>query len=288
MEVSSGRLDTIAPFPSKLFADKPVYIWLPEGYSNQKKYAVLYMHDAQMLFDAKTTWNGQAWEVDEVASRLMQEGKVRDFIVVAAVNGNYKDRGQRRDQYFPQKVFGSLSPEQQTHLFAQKSGTRTVFAGEIESDNYLKFLVDEVKPFIDKNYSVYTDVGNTFVMGSSMGGLISLYAISEYPEIFGGAGCLSTHWIGGNPEISDYVPPAFVAYMQEHLPDPASHKIYFDLGTETLDQHYPAFQANADQAMREKGFDHRNWITNTYVGDAHDEVSWQKRLHIPLLFLLGK
>lgn len=284
VEVSKGTLEKFDPFLSEYFEDKPVHVWLPEGYKATNKYAVLYMHDAQMLFDASTTWNGQAWEVDDVASELMALGKVRDFIVVAAFNGNYKDRGRRRDQYFPQKVFESMTEAQQKRMFAQSS----VFAGKIESDNYLKFLVEELKPFIDKRYSTLTDKDNTFVMGSSMGGLISLYAISEYPEVFGGAGCLSTHWVGGNPGIGDFVPEAFVRYMAQSLPDPKSHKIYFDLGTETLDRYYPPYQAMADDVMRSKGYDYRNWITNTYVGDAHDEISWRGRLHIPLLFLLGK
>ena len=77
------------------------------------------------------------------------------------------------------------------------------------SDNYLKFLVTELKPFIDKKYSVYKDMNHTFIAGSSMGGLISMYAICEYPRVFGGAACMSTHWPGifsaeGNP-----VPDAF-------------------------------------------------------------------------------
>lgn len=295
VEVSSGTLEKFEPFESKYFEDKPVYVWLPDGYSKQansektgKRYAVLYMHDAQMLFDANSTWNGQAWDVDDIASELMATGNVRDFIVVASFNGNYKDRGRRRDQYFPQKVFESMSEEQQATLLAQKNGTTPVFAGAIESDNYLKFLVEELKPFVDFRYTTQPDKDNTFVMGSSMGGLISLYAISEYPEVFGGAGCLSTHWIGGNPGIGDFVPEAFVSYMQKHLPDPQSHKIYFDLGTETLDKFYPRYQSMADEVMRNKGYDYRNWITNTYVGDAHEESYWRKRLHIPLLFLLGK
>ena len=62
----------------------------------------------------------------------------------------------------------------------------------ISSDNYLKFLVDELKPFIDKTYPSLTGRADTFIMGSSMGGLISVYAVAEYPEVYGGAACLSS------------------------------------------------------------------------------------------------
>ena len=287
-QVASGRLDKIEPFKSAYFEDKNVYIWVPEGYSTKNKYAVLYMHDAQNLFDANTTWNQQEWGIDEVAADLMAQGRVKDFIVVSAFNGNHNGKGQRMDQYFPEKVFNRLPASYQQHLFNQKRNNALMFAGQIQSDNYLKFLVHEVKPYVDKTYSVLTDKDNTFVMGSSMGGLISMYAISEYPAVFGGAACLSTHWPGALPEANSPVPDAFMSYMREHLPDPASHRIYFDLGTETLDQYYPPLQAKADAVMREKGYNYRNWITNTFVGDKHEERYWQQRLHIPLLFLLKK
>lgn len=288
IEVSSGKLDRLEPFDSTLFPDKYVYIWLPEGYSKAKKYAVLYMHDGQNLFDANSTWNKQAWDIDDVATELMSQGRVRDFIVVAPFNGNHKGKMTRRNEYFPQKVFNALTPLWQKRLLGARSYDQPLFEGAIRSDDYLKFLTQELKPYIDQHYSVHTDRDNTFVMGSSMGGLISLYAIGEYPDVFGGAACLSTHWPGGIPEQDSPIPPAFAAYMKANLPNPESHKIYFDLGTETLDQYYPPFQALADQAMREKGYTWQNWITNTFVGDGHEERFWNQRVHIPLLFLLGK
>ena len=287
VQVSSGTLDILAPFENNLFPDKTVQIWLPEGYSKDKKYAVLYMHDGQNLFDANSTWNKQAWDIDDVATRLMAEGKVRDFIVVGAFNGNVNGKFTRRNEYFPQKVFEALPAKWQQHLKQSRSYNTPLFEGPISSDKYLQFLTQVLKPYIDTHYSVHTDRDNTFVMGSSMGGLISLYAISEYPDVFGGAACLSTHWPGGNPEADSPVPAAFAAYMREHLPDPQNHKIYFDLGTAQLDSYYPPSQALADVVMREKGYDYQNWITNTFVGDGHEERYWRDRLHIPLVFLLG-
>ena len=94
---------------------------------------------------------------------------------------------------------------------------------EISSDKYLSFLIKELKPYMDQNYRTKPDQKNTFIMGSSMGGMISAYAISEYPEIFGGAACLSTHWpLGGNSVTSWY---------ENHWPSAGEHKIYFDRGT---------------------------------------------------------
>ena len=97
INLSSGTLERIENFPSKYVRARNVDVWLPEGYSKKKKYAVLYMHDGQMLFDSSITWNKQEWKVDEVASQLMEEGKTKDFIVVAI--WNHADI--RHPNYFP-------------------------------------------------------------------------------------------------------------------------------------------------------------------------------------------
>lgn len=283
--VSSGTVKRLENFPSKYITTRNIDIWLPEGYSAAKKYAVLYMNDGQMLFDSTTTWNKQSWDVDNVLSKLLQEKKIRNVIVVGIWNGG----ATRHADYFPQKPFESLTPEQKEFVTRQlqASGiTKTAF--QPRSDNYLKFLVTELKPFIDKTYPVYTDRSNTFIAGSSMGGLISMYAICEYPDVFGGAACMSTHWPGiftleGNP-----VPDAFTGYMSRHLPDPEDHKIYFDYGDQTLDALYPPLQKKVDEVMKARGYSAQNWETRFFPGMDHSEKSWNKRLAVPIEFLLKK
>ena len=81
IQLGSGSIRRIDSFPSKNIVPRPVDIWLPDGYSKDKKYAVLYMHDGQMLFDSLTTWNKQEWKVDEWAGQLQKEGKTKDLIV---------------------------------------------------------------------------------------------------------------------------------------------------------------------------------------------------------------
>ena len=280
--VSSGTLDYISNFESKFVAARDVEIWLPNGYSVDKKYAVLYMHDGQMLFDAATTWNKQAWEVDETASKLQAEKKTRDFIVVGINNTN-----KRHPEFFPQKAFESLTVAQQQFVTqALKEKGRITDEFKPIADAYLKFIVTELKPYIDSHYSVETTPAATCIAGSSMGGLISMYAICEYPDVFGGAACLSTHWPGifaveGNP-----VPEAFLSYMRTHLPNPTTHKIYFDYGDQTLDALYPPLQQKVDEVMQQKGFDASNWKTQFFPGKDHSEQSWKERLAIPLEFLL--
>jgi predicted alpha/beta superfamily hydrolase len=157
-----------------------------------------------------------------------------------------------------------------------------------QSDNYLKFIVKELKPYIDQKYSVYTNSENTYIAGSSMGGLISMYAMCEYPKIFGGAACLSTHWVGTFTLENNPVPDSFIDYLSKNLPDPSDHKIYFDCGDQTLDALYPPIQKKVDRVMTATGYHENNWITKYFPGDDHSEKSWNKRLNIPLEFLFKK
>ncbi len=284
-KVTAGKLERIPNFQSKFVTQRNIDIWLPDNYSTSKKYSVLYIHDGQMLFDATTTWNKQAWEVDEVMAKLLKENTIQEVIVVGIWNGGTT----RHTDYFPQKPFESLTKSQQDSLYqAKRSNGQNVFNGKVASDNYLKFIVTELKPLIDIKYAVYKDKKHTFIAGSSMGGLISMYAICEYPKVFGGAACLSTHWPGIFSVENNPIPDAFCQYLKHHLPNPKHHKIYFDYGTSTLDAMYEPLQKKVNVIMKEKEFDEHNWSTQKFEGAEHSEKAWQSRLHIPITFLLGK
>lgn len=281
---SSGRIVRTENFDSKYVPARNVDVWLPDNYTTTKKYAVLYMHDGQMLFDSSITWNKQEWGVDETLTQLMQQNKIRDCIVVGIWNGGKS----RHPEYFPQKPFEALSKEDQKLVYnAYRSGGQSIFSGlAIASDNYLKFLVEELKPFIDKTYSTKTDASNTFTAGSSMGGLISLYALCEYPAVFGGAACLSTHWPGLLSMENNPVPAVFFSYLKQHLPSPKQHRIYFDHGTETLDSMYASLQLQVDAIMKQKKYKSSQWISRSWPGQDHSEKSWRSRLEVPITFLL--
>lgn len=283
-KVVSGTLERIENFQSGYVTARNIDIWLPEGYSHTKKYSVLYMHDGQMLFDPDLTWNKQAWNIDDVASELLSNRKTKEFILVGIWNGG----PMRHQDYFPQKPFEQLTQKDKDTVIAQLQRvgrTNEIFMPQ--SDAYLKFIVNELKPYIDKKYAVYTNRENTYLAGSSMGGLISLYAICEYPEIFGGAACLSTHWVGTFDLENNPIPNAFTHYLSKNLPNQNNHKIYFDCGDQTLDVLYPEIQKKVDSIMVQKGYDSKSWVTKYFPGENHSEEAWNKRLHIPLEFLLN-
>jgi len=284
-KVACGTIKRLENFPSKFADPRNVDIWLPEDYSTSKKYAVLYMHDGQALYDSTLMWNKQEWGVDETLCKLQTEQKIKDCIVVGIWNTGVK----RFPEYFPQKAFYSMTKEEQQKILAigRDKGTPLLGNGPL-ADNYLKFLVKELKPYIDTHFSTLRDQKNTFTAGSSMGGLISMYAICEYPGVFGGAACLSTHWPGIFTTVDNPIPAAFIRYLKTHLPSPKNHRIYFDYGSATLDAMYKPYQLQADSAMRMVGYAENNWLTQEFPGADHSEISWRKRFDVPVLFLLGK
>lgn len=283
--VSTGTWLRVDTFESEFIVDRPLDIWLPSNYDAKRKHAVLYMFDAQMLFDANQTWNGQEWRVDEIVDSLVSTKSILPTIVVALHNGGM----MRNFEYFPQKPFNTLQKQFSDSVMAAVAvqyGSDSTFP--VQSDAYLKYLIQEVEPAIQQRFNVYTDPSTRVVMGSSMGGLMSMYAIGEYPEFFGTALCLSTHWPGGF-KPNEQMPNAFAEYVANNIKTDRVGKIYFDYGTETLDGMYEPFQLRVDSALASNGFvQGNNWTTKKFPGAAHDEKSWAKRLHIPLKFALSK
>lgn len=278
---SSGQIVRYDAFPSAHIGSRRVDVWLPDGFRKDgaQRYGVLYMHDGENLFDPRITWNHQSWGVPEVLGRLIAEGKARPTIVVGIWNAG----SGRSREYTPMTAYASLS-------LWQKLDFRLHNGGAPGSDDYLDFLVSELKPFIDSHYPTYADRAHTATMGSSMGGLISLYAISRNPEIFGAAAGLSTHWPVGKAESKDPDTPlgkAFRAYLQSSLPDPATHRIYYDHGTEGLDTLYGPAAELADAIFASRGYRQPDtWMSRTFPGLTHNEDSWRSRLDIPLEFIL--
>lgn len=251
-------------FPSAFIKARNIEVWIPPNYDPKTRYDVIYIHDGQNVFNASTSYAGISWEMDSTMNDLIEKGKIRPAIVVAIWNSP-----DRFSEYMP-----NLSNRPLTSLMDS-----TVNNEKLLSDEYLKFIVHELKPFIDNNYSTKRHPENTFIMGSSMGGLISLYAITEYPEIFGGAVCISTHW----PALEGI----FIQSLPGNLPDPATHKLYFDHGTLNLDSLYGPFQERVDKIMRTHGFGNSfNFMSLVFEAADHNEASWRMRLNHPLLFLL--
>lgn len=271
-----GTLERFPQFTSQYVPTRDVVVWLPEGYQTGDSCDVLYMHDGNMLFDATTTWNRLEWQVDEVTDSLIQAGLIRPCIVVGIYNTD-----DRLTEYFPAKTWQHVAEADRKDADLKK----------LTADAYLQFIVEKLKPFIDQRYKPLTTREHTFMMGSSMGGLISLYALCEYPQVFGGVACLSSHLSMAHlPNGVDGEPWAtgFRNYVGQHLPEANGSLVYMDHGTEGFDADYGQYQEQLDSVIRAKGWDAQHYMSLVFDGDDHNETCWGKRLNQPLQFLLSK
>ena len=274
-EYKSGTIRHFNNFQSQYVQARNIDVWLPAQFDSQNSYAVLYMHDGQNIFESESSFNRISWKVDETLSYLIREKTIRPCIVVGIWNTE-----KRFQEYTPLKPFLNYNIQDPDMAL-------NAVLNNCISDEYLKFITLELKPFIDSTFNTLKDKDNTFISGSSMGGLISIYALCEYPEIFGGAACLSTHWPFSLIQADPLMFNAITDYLKVNLPSPKTHKIYFDRGTETLDSLYSSYQTEVDRILKETGYSKKSWMTSIFEGDEHSELYWQRRFHIPATFLLS-
>ncbi|MFB9088741.1 alpha/beta hydrolase [Flavobacterium paronense] len=170
---ASPRVSTFTIDAPQLKTSKNIWVYLPKNYSiSTKKYPVIYMHDAQNLFDASTAPYGE-WNIDETLDSINAQ-----VIVVGIEHGGDK----RIDELTPYK-----NPKY----------------GGGKADDYLNFIVKTLKPKVDATYRTKTNARNTAIFGSSLGGLVSFYAAIKYPEVFGKVGCFSPSFWYGRNEMND-------------------------------------------------------------------------------------
>lgn len=245
---------------------------LPEGYDERPhdRWPVMYVHDGQNLFDGSTSFSGIDWGIHRTLARLSAEEGLPDAIVVGVWN-----TPERIPEYMPERPMREFASEDVRRRFEETYG------GFPKSDAYLGMIVHELKPFIDGRYRTRGGREDTWIMGSSMGGLVSLYALCEYPEVFAGAACLSTSWTIAGKLI--------LAYLQKRLPRAGMHRLYFDYGAEAQVARYESLQKTVDRMVVRSGYRRGvDWITGRFPGAPHSESAWRDRVDVPLRFLLSR
>lgn len=252
----SGNFRLHAQLSSKhLKYARDVLVWLPPGYEQQsaKRYKVLYMHDGNNLFDRRSSFGGSEWQVDEHAGQLINQGVIEPVIIV----GVYNSPGRMEEYtWYPMDLDG------------QQAGGQAAAYG--------RFLVEELKPLIDKQYRTLSDRANTAVMGSSLGGLVSFYIGLQYPQVFSQIGMMSPSiWWKDRAVIND------VPKLSQNL------KVWVDMGTRE-GQNPDAMLNDAKNfaaALEKRGFQHhRNLAFHIENGATHSEQAWADRIERPLRF----
>ena len=218
----------------QLGRERRVWIYLPADYqTSAKKFPVIYMHDGQNLFDAYTSGYGE-WGVDEILDKLA--GK-NESIVVGIDHGG----DNRITEYDP---------------YDSKYGKG-------RGDDYTEFLIKNLKPYIDAHYRTKTDAANTTIAGSSMGGLISMYAALKYPNVFGNAGIFSpAFWIA--PDIYKYAETQKIS---------SKSRFYFVCG-DAESENMVADMKKMAEIVRTKISKEDNSPLVVIKGASHNEKQW--------------
>ncbi len=245
-----------------------VEIWLPPGYDDAPaaRYPVLYMHDGQNLFDPRMANTGVDWGVDEAVVRLVQRRVIPPIIVVGVWS-----TAERGPEYSPWQG----------------------------APDYARFLIEELMPRVNAEFRTMTGPGNTAVMGSSMGGLLSFYLVTYHPEVFGVCGCVSTHFPLSQAMVQQAFPgvtpvehPDTVPYIIRDIEAgsavPPGTRYWFDYGSEGLDASYgPSHDAVRAWLLGQGLVEGRDFVIRRYERATHNEASWRARLDDPLTFLFG-
>jgi len=258
----TGDIRVHQSFHSKVLNnDRDVIVYLPPEYEKQKRkrYPVFYMHDGQNLFDGATSFiPGQEWRVDETAQQLIASRKIEPLIIV----GVYNTGKDRINEYTPAE-----DPK-------YKMGGK--------ADLYGKFLVDELKPFIDERYRTRRAAKDTGLGGSSLGGLVSLYLALQHPRVFGRVAAVSPSvWFADKQILK------FVASLRSK----PKTRVWLDIGTKEGGNPQDAARAVADTRELRDMLVKQGWRPGKDLeyleaeGAEHNENAWAARVELILTFL---
>jgi len=251
----TGRVKAYPPIPSEaLGGARGVWVYLPPQYEREpaRRFPVLYMHDGQNVFDGATAFiAGQEWQADETAERLVAEGRIEPLIIVAADNG-----GERR-----------------LYEYTPTADPRGPSGG---ADAYRRFLVEDLKPWVDLTFRTRPGREDTGIAGSSLGGLVSLWVGLKEPGVFGKIAAVS---------VSVWWDRRTIVRFVDSLPSKPDTRLWVDIGTREGDEAVPDARLLRDALLR-KGW--RQGVDLAYVeaeGAVHNEAAWAKRVPAILEFL---
>ncbi|MFN8208413.1 MAG: alpha/beta hydrolase-fold protein [Bacteroidales bacterium] len=263
-------------FNSSLVGTQTVEVWLPPEYGGGNHFPILYLFDGQDLFPHCIDKYKRSWNLDSTLCTLIGSAEIDACIVVAL----HCDVKHRFEEYFPEKFL--MNDTQESRLkFLEQIDT------PLFSDRYLRFITEELKQEIDKRFSTKTDSTFTYIGGSDLGALTSLYAVCEYPHVFGAAICMSPCLLGFKKEEDSPLYELLNAYLDEYLPQPGAHRFYIDFGMEGKDGRSLMEFNGILQTFLALGYGPYSFgLVKLEDGDSKVE-SWRERIGDALVFMLG-
>ena len=251
---------------------RSVTLWIPDGDVTGR--SVLLCHDGQNLFTGEHTWNGGSWQLGAALTALEHAGIPAPLVVAPWCRKGF----DRWHDYAPEDVLRSDETIMQGFLaWPSASGTSPdQFCGNA----YAAWCAESLLPQVRREFALSVRRADAAIMGSSMGGLASLYALARYPNVYGTALCLSTHWTPGGSRF----PQACI----DLLPPPGNHRMWFDHGDQGLDAGYGPLQKLADERLTESGWSQgADVVSRFYPGTDHSEAAWAGRVGEALHFWLS-
>ena len=237
----------------QLKTTRKIWIYFPPDYQNSdKRYPVIYMQDGQNLFDDFTSFSGE-WNADETLNQIFLETG-QSAIVIGIDNGG------------------------ETRLTEYSPWNNEKYKTKGEGDLYLEFLTKTLKPYIDKTYRTQKQSSKTLIIGSSMGGLISLYASVKYPTVFGKAGIFSpAFW---------FVSKDLKTYLNKNQNNLKNSKFYFVAGKNEDETMAPEIET-VNELLLKKSVPKKNIVVKIDEDGTHSENYWKRELKQALIWLLN-
>ena len=270
-DVSFGELESFVIESD--YDTRKIQIYYPNNKKIDSDTLFIFMNDGEELFNAAESWHNMEWGIDEKIEEMNLNESELNFVIIAihsAKKGNrfFVDETKRYAEYFPKESIPYFDSGFKKRRYQEWVNKNNLY--------YLEFLTEDVIPFVEDKFDISLNNKNLGIIGASMGGLSALNALIEHPDLFGFAGCISTHWVGIKPfeyvllplvgkiNGDDDTANAIISYIEDNITSIDDQKIYFDHGTIGLDSLYSTPQGRVNKILDSKSKDYKYLVFEGY------------------------
>ena len=270
-DVSFGELENFVIESD--YDTRKIQIYYPNNKMIDSDTLFIFMNDGEELFNAAESWHNMEWGIDEKIEQMNLNENELNFVIIAihsAKKGNrfFVDETKRYAEYFPKESIPYFDSGFKKRRYQEWVNNNNLY--------YLEFLTEDVIPFVEEKFDISLNNKNLGIIGASMGGLAALNALIEHPDLFGFAGCISTHWVGIKPleyvllplvgkiDGDDDTANAIISYIEDNITNIDDQKIYFDHGTVGLDSLYSTPQRRVNKILDSKSKDYKYLVFDGY------------------------
>ena len=270
-DVSFGELENFVIESD--YDTRKIQIYYPNNKIIDSDTLFIFMNDGEELFNAAESWHNMEWGIDEKIEQMNLNENELNFVIIAihsAKKGNrfFVDETKRYAEYFPKESIPYFDSGFKKRRYQEWVNNNNLY--------YLEFLTEDVIPFVEDKFDISLNNKNLGIIGASMGGLSALNALIEHPDLFGFAGCISTHWVGIKPleyfllplvgkiDGDDDTANAIISYIEDNITNIDDQKIYFDHGTVGLDSLYSTPQRRVNKILDSKSKDYKYLVFDGY------------------------